>query len=248
MRRIIYRNIAIGAVVAIGLLMRSGGVNAGSVLDCQILKLKAAGDRVKCLTTEEAKKLKGLPFNLAGCEAQFDAAIAAAGTACRYIDNGNGTVSDLNTLLMWEKKVSGSSSSIDSRGIGNCLHCVNDRYAWTPAMHEWLSAVNGRTNSNIGQTGFAGFEDWRMPTMEELTKILGCTVPGPTGACIDPIFGPTNGSATTGNCVGSYWSSTTADFNPKTAWILGFTNGGVGTAFKNDPDNHLSVRAVRGGR
>jgi len=38
------------------------------------------------------------------------------------------------------------SSSFDVAGVGgNCLHCEGDAYAWSLAMGQWLSAVNGRT-------------------------------------------------------------------------------------------------------
>jgi Protein of unknown function (DUF1566) len=239
MTRISHKTIAVVAVVATGLLLRSSGVNADAVLDCQLAKLKAAGDRAKCLTTEQGKKLKGFPFDLAGCEAQFDAAIAAAGMACRFIDNGNGTVSDLNTLLMWEKKVSGYSPTKDVRGVGTCLHCVDDRYSWVTAASEFLSKLNGRTNSNYGQTGFAGFEDWRMPNVAELTTFENCGFP----SCADPIFG-----APPTQAYGRYWTSSSEDAFPNHAWIIGFNFGEIGTASKDDPDTRLLVRAVRGGR
>lgn len=38
------------------------------------------------------------------------------GAPLRYQDNGDGTITDLNTRLMWEKKVAGTG----------CLHCVDD--------------------------------------------------------------------------------------------------------------------------
>jgi len=76
-----------------------------SPVKCQVAKVRAAKDRAECLATQEGRQLKGLPERRKECEADFDQAIAkadsvatAAGAACRYIDNGDGTVSDLNTL------------------------------------------------------------------------------------------------------------------------------------------------------
>src|SRR5437870_3351025 len=42
-------------------------------------------------------------------------------TTLRFVDNGDGTVTDNQTGLQWEQKVAGSS----------CLHCVNDTYIWS---------------------------------------------------------------------------------------------------------------------
>jgi uncharacterized protein DUF1566 len=238
MTRINYKTMAVGALVAIGLLMPSRAVHADAVLDCQVAKLKAASDRAKCLTTEQGKKLKGMPFDLAVCEAQFDAVIASFGVLCRYIDNGNGTVSDLNTLLMWEKKVSGISPTRDSLGIGNNVHSVDDRYLWNTAMSEWITKVNGRSNSSVGQTGFAGFEDWRIPNIAELTTIANCAFP----SCADPLFGPPASVI-----FGRFWTSST-EANPAGAWFVGFSFAEFGTGSKDDSDSRLLVRAVRGGR
>ncbi len=163
MRRINHETITVGTMLALGLLGLSSGVQADPVLDCEVAKVKAAGDRAKCLAKQEANNLAGKPFDFAACETGFNNAIAAAdataaaqGAACRYIDNGDGTVSDLDTLLQWEQKVAGSSTSSDSQGVGNCLRCVDDTYHWNTA-NEWLSALNGRTGSTDAQSGFAGF-------------------------------------------------------------------------------------------
>jgi hypothetical protein len=218
----------------------SGGVQADPVVNCQLAKLKAAALPTACLTIQEANKLRGKPFNFAACETRFNNNIAAAdakaaeqGVACRYINNGDATVSDLNTLLRWEKKVAGNSRSIDSQGVGNCLRCVGDAYPWTTAVSEWLSVLNGRSNSANAQSGFAGFEDWRVPTHIELQTIVDCSF----SSCVDPIFGPTAASF--------YWSSTTNAGNPGLAWLVDFGFGAVGSVSKNGVGH---VRGVRGGR
>src|SRR5271169_5211202 len=72
---------------------------------CEEAKLKAQGKLELCLKKNGAKVLGGKPDASAACQAKFSAglskaehiAIAAGTTACRYVDNGDGTVSDLNT-------------------------------------------------------------------------------------------------------------------------------------------------------
>src|SRR6059058_1782366 len=42
-------------------------------------------------------------------------------TTLRFVDNGDGTVTDNQTGLQWEQKVA----------VSSCLHCVNDTYIWS---------------------------------------------------------------------------------------------------------------------
>jgi len=146
-----------------------------------------------------------------------------AGAPLSYTDNGDGTITDNNTGLMWEKKV----------GTNGCLHCVNDTFRWSgdgsqETIWDWLDPVNAE-----GGTGFAGFDDWRIPNVKELQSIVDYEHTDPS---IDPIFGPTAASF--------YWSSTTGDFNPADAWGVNFFNGFVGLSTKFEVRR---VRAVRGG-
>ena len=164
----------------------------------------------------------GCTFDTSGC------------TNTRFVDNGDGTVTDHQTGLMWEKKVDG----------GGCQHCLNDAYPWSPGLEsqglpaelpsimDWLSGMNGLTNTADAQAGLAGYSDWRMPNIVELKTILDCSfLP-----CIDPIFGPTAAAA--------YWTSASFANLAFRGWGVGFLDGFVGVA---DKDISFRVRAVRGG-
>jgi hypothetical protein len=165
----------------------------------------------------------GCTFDTSGC------------TNTRFVDNGDGTVSDRQTGLMWEKKVAGSA----------CLHCADDEYPWSPgfeasglptespSIFDWLSTVNGLTSNQDTQSGLAGHSDWRIPTIVELQTILDCSFGVP---CIDPVFGPT---AALG-----YWSSSSFASVVFRAWGVGFSQGVVGVS---DKRIIFHVRAVRGG-
>jgi hypothetical protein len=144
----------------------------------------------------------------------------------RFIDNTDGTVTDSATGLMWERKLPGK----------DCTRCVEDAWDWHSAMSDWLSALNGVSDTAQPKApGHAGYSDWRLPDIDELMTIVDCErAPG----CIDPIFGP--------NAAGSYWSATTKPEDrgrPSFRWGADFRVGASGIALGTVLGH---VRAVRG--
>jgi hypothetical protein len=176
----------------------------------------------------------------------------------RFKDNGDGTVTDHKTKLMWEKKTGSFAVSSTVRcSVTSCTdpHHVNNLYAWSAerggtlpdggAFTEFLAKLNGLQGH---APCFAGYCDWRLPTLEELHSIVVEPRPCTADPCIDPAFGP--------SAPGEYWTSSTfvsPDDNvawPELASIIVFSN-----SFSSGPD-HVSlddkgeswfVRAVRGG-
>ncbi len=149
----------------------------------------------------------------------------------RFVDNGDGTITDRQSGKMWEKKVDGGGIV----GLTTCLsapHDVNTRCTWDEAMRDWIETVNAE-----GGTGYAGYNDWRVPTVGELQGILMARPPDVCPSpCIDPVFGPTATSV--------YWSSTT---DPKDSSLAGLVLFGIGDVIFDDKSNDTRVRAVRGG-
>lgn len=162
----------------------------------------------------------------------------------RFVDNGDGTVTDRQTCLMWEQK----TSAVNNFTNPSDLHDPDNQYQWSSSG----TAPDGSlftgflTGLNTG-TGLAGHIDWRLPTSggtssspsgerRELESILDLSANGcGTGSpCISATFGPT--------WAGSYWSLSSP--TPTTAWMVSFGNGNVAL---NNKGNSVFVRAVRGG-
>lgn len=153
----------------------------------------------------------------------------------RFVDNGDGTVTDTRTGLMWEQKTNDSG-----------IHDKDDLYTWSTgspfnpdglAFFTFLATLNGITP--FSSTPFAGYGDWRLPTLAELLTIFDFTAPGCGGGvspCIDPVFGPTQPFY--------YWSATTTFGAPGFANSVDF---GGGWARWDNKLSTLYVRAVRNG-
>ena len=246
------RKITLTAIACLGLLCAGAGLAEAHnpTLRCQQSKLAAQGDLQVCLALNSAEMLKGAPDHSAECQerltrelARIDAVAAREGTSCRYLANGDGTVSDLNTALMWEQQTSTCSGEVT---------CDTNTYTWSrtgtapdgTAFTSFLATLNnGEAPYNGGSpspiTGcLANHCDWRLPSIMELQGIVdlnasGCGAGSP---CIDPIFGPTQSN--------DYWSATTYAGNPFYAWIVYFNDGNV---YTNGKTANVYVRAVRSG-
>lgn len=255
------------ALLAVALAGRAEGVTAAD--KCRAAKLNVTGKYAYCRLKAEANGVKrGVPPNYTRCDAKFartfSAAETQAGDMCatkgdlagvqgqviaettklkmlqaRFVDNGDGTVSDTQTGLMWEQKTDDSS-----------LHDKDNQYAWSSSGTSpngsvftiFLSGLNDCT-SDFGAAitgGFAGHCDWRLPTIDELRTIVDFTAPGCfyTDPCIDTTaFGPT--------LPHFYWTSTMYQGDPSYAFDVLFLSGAVYADSKTT--NWFHARAVRGG-
>jgi hypothetical protein len=168
------------------------------------------------------------------------------GPILRYRTQHNGTITDLNTGLMWEMK-----------DTGNGIHGVNRTFTWSigqeiaphgTAFTVFLDTLNTRCDGDetrkictknadckgigTGMCGYAGHRDWRMPNVKELQSIVDYGVFQPA---IDPVFGPTARNF--------YWSFTTFVNAPGEAAIVDFEEAGATVLLLKG--NTLPVRAVR---
>jgi hypothetical protein len=160
----------------------------------------------------------GCAFDTSGC------------FATRFVDNGDGTVTDHQTGLQWEQK-----DNFDSIANSSDPHDADNQYSWSAsgtaadgtAYTDFLSRLNsGGSIDGVVSTPitgcFAGHCDWRLPTIVELQTITDFTqgeCGGGSGACIDAVFGPTQTYA--------YWSNTSVFGLEANAWGVDFSSDGV---------------------
>ena len=134
----------------------------------------------------------------------------------RFTINNDGTVSDKKTGLTW-KKCSEGQSGVDCR-IGAAA-----TYTWQGALQQAQSVNNNG--------GFAGYKNWRLPSIKELHSIV-------EEQCIKPSINLAVFSESQGDV---YWSSSSSTYG-SVAWYVGFGNGYSGSDYK---DGGYFVRLVR---
>jgi Protein of unknown function (DUF1566) len=170
---------------------------------------------------------------LSKCRVKYANRWVRLSDAPRFVDNGDGTVADNLTHLVWEQK--GSMDDVENLGDP---HDADNRYTWSAVYFGTAADGTIYTSflSDLNGGCFAGQCDWRLPTRTELqTILLPERYPCATGPCIDPIFGP---------AAPLYYYSSTTDGTSNVAWVVGFINGFVAPGLKSIA---FHVRAVRGG-
>ncbi|MDX2166010.1 MAG: DUF1566 domain-containing protein [Deltaproteobacteria bacterium] len=219
---------------------------------CQQAKWKAQAKLEACLKKNHAKLAGGGDDAAMACWTKFaaglvkaDAKAAAAGAACRFADNGDGTVSDLDTGLTWQQTTNadGAANPADPRDADNVYALsASGTAADGTAYTAFLAALNdGESTDGSAATAisgcFAGHCDWRLPSIVELQAIAVPAQCGVTG-CFDPRFGPRLAYS-------FYWSASGASGDPSRAWDMRF--GGSNAIYTWPKINTNSVQAVRGG-
>ncbi|MBI4514613.1 MAG: DUF1566 domain-containing protein [Deltaproteobacteria bacterium] len=155
----------------------------------------------------------------------------------RFLDNGDGTITDSRTGLQWEKKSDDAS-----------IHNKDNTYTWTAgspydpngtAFTVFLATLNR-------EPCFAGHCDWRLPSAAELQGLVDHTLWAPA---IDPIFNMACApgcTITACSCTVSdfYWTSTPMAELPDYTWSVDLNYGVVNLY---DKTLRYYVRAVRSG-
>lgn len=134
-----------------------------------------------------------------------------------FTDNGNGTVTDSATGLVWQKCSAGLGTT-----LGNCSTGSFTAYKWSNA----ISYCEGLT--------LGGRSDWRLPNINELGSIVDFTKS--SNPTIDLTAFPNTAA------YGTYWSSSTHS-RSLFGWYVDFYNGRM---FDTIKDQYLLVRCVAG--
>jgi hypothetical protein len=109
---------------------------------------------------------KEIPCDSATCPGQDGSYSTGCPSEGRFVDNGDGTVTDNCTGLMWQK------DTADVNGDGKIDGA--DTLPWCDAL------------AYCENLSFAGHDDWRLPNVRELQSIVDYGRPSPP---IDPVFG-----------------------------------------------------------
>jgi hypothetical protein len=172
---------------------------------------------------------------IAGAVAVPDDGTVRAGAPLSFTDNGNGTITDNNTGLAWEKK----SDNGDR-------HDKDNIYWWSgngaqETIWDWLEDVNAE--------GFGGYGDWRVPNARELLSIANFQNQWAVPAAFNNNCVP-GATVLTGSCTlqVSYWTSTTRVSSIVAGTSLEAWNvGNYGDVYPSFKSGTSRVRAVRGG-
>jgi hypothetical protein len=152
--------------------------------------------------------------------------IPASTPDSRLTDNGNNTITDTKTGLMWKKCEEGVSGNGCETG--------------TAATFSWQTALRQPGVVNNGG-GFAGYGDWRLPNIKELGSIV-------ERKCSVPAINMTRFPNTPSNSV--VWSGSPYAYNSDYAWYVNFASGN--SFYVNRNYNYRvsygQVRLVRGGQ
>lgn len=200
-----------------------------------------------------ATEAPATPWGALACSGTCDA-FDPSGCLGRFTSNADGTITDNQTKLIWEKK--SDDGSVHDRDNHYTWGATSPPYAPTGTVFTgFLATLNGASNG----TCFAGHCDWRLPTQDELEGLIDPSAGLANGNVYDPYGDPYIAPVFKASCYGGcsvtdcscansdiYWTSTTDSGNPATAWTTQFYYPGYsGANFKNTTT--LYARAVRGG-
>jgi hypothetical protein len=140
----------------------------------------------------------------------------------RFTNNGDGTVTDMQTGLMWARCRQGFQGAV----CDTASSVATSTFTWAEAL-----ALNSATSDTV----ILLRTDWRLPNIKELQSLVERSCSNP--AINDSVF------PNTGNSF--FWSASPYAFVTNSAWGVFFSDGSVSTNLRGDGQ---SVRLVHGGQ
>lgn len=151
----------------------------------------------------------------------------------RFELDGRGTAIDTETGLMWMR------CSVGQEWTGSTCSGEAAKLSWNGALEAAAKA------------SLAGYDDWRMPTREELYTLVYCSsgrrfaldAEGQGGACDGNFDKPVILKAVfPATPLSNYWSATDNERYSYKAWGVAFSSGFSGTGSKTE---YVAARLVR---
>ncbi|MBV5297476.1 MAG: DUF1566 domain-containing protein [Rhodoferax sp.] len=208
-------------------------IQRAAVLEGDLASLTKAYTDTKLAVKQMATAAAGVPDVNKDQPAKKESLMAD-----RYLDNLDGTVTDVTTGLQWMRFSLGQTWQ-----DGNCAGKAKE-YEWDDAK-----AVVDKLNR---ETGYAGCHDWRLPSKEELLGLVYCTSGKPKTwndsgeMCAGHYEKPTIFQPAFPNTESSdFWSDSPNTSNSSYAWLVSFYVGDAGNSVRY---HKLLVRLVRGGQ
>jgi hypothetical protein len=140
--------------------------------------------------------------------------------APRFTSNGDGTVTDNLTGLMWQQDtdcIAASYPDFDNDDIAG-----DGRVTWQHAL-DFVAGINNETYSNCG----AGYTDWKLPNIRELQSLVHYGFHGPALSDTIGTGHWSDGDPFFNDAAATFWSSTTHNGTSSAAWRLGMGGGNV---------------------
>lgn len=151
----------------------------------------------------------------------------------RYQDNNNGTITDRENRLQWMQcnlgqKWNKETCIVELSTSKTFFSVYTDSYRTSGKEYTWEKAVDVARNID-----YAGYSDWRLPTIKELKSLVYCSNGQPSlkvslktvcsgnysRPAIDHSLFPNTGK-------GDYWSSSSISYLKSKNWCIDFGTGG----------------------
>jgi hypothetical protein len=161
-----------------------------------------------------------ISFNSTAQQTCKTASIVQTAPDSRFTNNEDGTITDIQTGLMWARCRQGFQGA----GCDTSSNPVTNTFTWAAAL-----ALNSATSDTANRT------DWRLPNIKELQSLVEISCSSPA---INNSFFPNTGNT-------FFWSASPNALSTLFAWGVFFNNGDV---VVSNRVNAQSVRLVRGGQ